>query len=229
MSEAEGGYDVLPAREGYDRWSEIYDDEENPLIALEEPRVAALLGDVRDLDVVDVGCGTGRHALRLAALGARVTGLDQSEGMLERARAKPLAERVRWINHDVHAPLPLPSGAFDRVVCGLVLDHVRELEHALGEMRRVTRRDGRIVISVMHPALMLRGVQARFVDPETGREVRPESRPNTISDYVLAAARSGARIVDASEHAMDADTAARCPRGTKYLGWPMLFCLVLEA
>jgi SAM-dependent methyltransferase len=135
---------------------------------------------------------------------------------------------VRWINHDVHAPLPFPDAGFDRVVCGLVLDHVRDLEHAFREMRRVSRRDGRIVITVMHPALMLRGVQARFVDRETGREVRPESRPNTISDYVLAAGRSGARIVDASEHAMDADTAAHSSRGTKYLGWPMLFCLVLE-
>src|SRR5213075_671083 len=66
---------VLPTREGYDRWAEIYDGDGNPLIALEEPEVDQLLGDVAGLDLVDVGCGTGRHALRLAARGANVTGV----------------------------------------------------------------------------------------------------------------------------------------------------------
>ncbi|MBI4578804.1 MAG: hypothetical protein HY718_03825, partial [Planctomycetes bacterium] len=55
---------VLPTREGYDRWSSIYDGEDNPLIELEEPIVAGLLGDVHGLEVADIGCGTGRHALR---------------------------------------------------------------------------------------------------------------------------------------------------------------------
>jgi len=46
----------------------------------------------------DIGCGTGRHAIRLAAAaGAKVTALDFSEGMLERARAKPGADAVKVI------------------------------------------------------------------------------------------------------------------------------------
>jgi SAM-dependent methyltransferase len=67
---------LMAAREGYDLWSTIYDDEDNPLIALETARVRALLGDVRGLTVADIGCGTGRHALVMAAAGARVIGLD---------------------------------------------------------------------------------------------------------------------------------------------------------
>jgi hypothetical protein len=38
---------VLPAREGYDRWAEVYEDDGNPLLPLEEEQVARLLGDVR--------------------------------------------------------------------------------------------------------------------------------------------------------------------------------------
>lgn len=73
-----GSSDVkrLPVRDGYDRWAEIYDDEDNPLILIEEPEVEALLGPVRGLRIADIGCGTGRHALRLAADGAIVTGVD---------------------------------------------------------------------------------------------------------------------------------------------------------
>src|SRR5437867_1411275 len=96
----------VPTREGYDRWAEIYDGEGNPLIALEEPLVAGLLGEVDGLEVVDLGCGTGRHAVRLARAGARVTALDFAERMVARAREKPGWEGVRFIAHDLTEPLP---------------------------------------------------------------------------------------------------------------------------
>ena len=100
----------MPTREGYDRWAEIYDAEQNWLIYLEEPEVERLMGDVAGLDIVDVGCGTGRHAVRLAERGASVVGVDFSTGMLSRARTKPGAEKVRWIVHDLgDLPLPLPE------------------------------------------------------------------------------------------------------------------------
>ena len=70
-------------RVGYDRWSEIYDQEANPLVGLEEPVVREALGDVAGLSVLDLGCGTGRHALWMAAAGASVTAIDFSEGMMD--------------------------------------------------------------------------------------------------------------------------------------------------
>jgi len=54
---------------GYDRWAAIYDGEDNPLVLLEEQHLIPLLGDVRGLDVVDLGCGTGRHAVPLCGGG----------------------------------------------------------------------------------------------------------------------------------------------------------------
>ena len=220
--------DILPTREGYDRWADIYDDEDNALIALEEPRVMELLGDTAGLDVVDLGCGTGRHALRLAAAGARVTALDFSDGMLAKAREKPAWKMVRFIEHDLHESLPVPDGAFDRVLCCLVLEHIAELNGLFREFRRVCRPDGTIVISAMHPAMMLLGIQARFHDPVTGRDTRPAGHPNQIADYVMAAARAGLRFDHISEHAVDEELAARSPRGAKYLGWPMLLMMRLR-
>src|SRR5262245_49167536 len=84
---SQGG--VLGTREGYDRWSAIYDSDGNPLVALEEPEVSRWIGEPRGLKIADIGCGTGRHTLRLAAAGADLTAVDFSEGMLARARAKP--------------------------------------------------------------------------------------------------------------------------------------------
>jgi 2-polyprenyl-3-methyl-5-hydroxy-6-metoxy-1,4-benzoquinol methylase len=86
----------LPTREAYDLWAEVYDRDGNPLIALEERHIGALIGETAGLAVADVGCGTGRHAVRLAMQGAHVTALDFSPGMLAAAREKPGAERVRF-------------------------------------------------------------------------------------------------------------------------------------
>ena len=219
---------IIPTREGYDRWSEIYDVEQNWLILLEEPEVDRLLGDVAGLDIVDVGCGTGRHAVRLAGRGANVVGVDFSDGMLARAREKEGASQVRWVVHDVHElPLPLPDQAFDRVLCALVVDHIRELPEFFTELGRLCAPKGRVVVTVMHPAMMLRGVQARFTDPTTGRETRPASCPHQVSDYVMAAGRAGLRIDRLGEYAADEALAERCPRGRKYLGWLLLFVMRL--
>jgi ubiquinone/menaquinone biosynthesis C-methylase UbiE len=219
---------ILSTQEGYDRWAEIYDAEQNPLISLEEPEVDRLVGDVAGLAVVDVGCGTGRHALRLAARGANVVGIDFSDGMLGRAREKEGASGVRWVVHDVtRLPLPLPEGAFDRVICALVVDHIAELAAFFAELGRLCKRDGRIVVTVMHPAMMLKGTQARFVDPDTGRETRPESHANVIADYVNGAVAGGLRILQVGEHDVDEGLAERVPRARKYLGWPMLWWMEL--
>jgi ubiquinone/menaquinone biosynthesis C-methylase UbiE len=220
---------VLPTREGYDRWAELYDSDGNPLTALEEPEVDRLLGDVAGLDVADIGCGTGRHALRLAQRGASVTAVDFSEGMLDRARGKRGAERVRWLAHDLTAPpLPLPARSFDRVLCALVAEHIADVTGLFAELGRLCRGDGRIVVTNMHPALMLRGVQARFHDPATGRDTRPASEPHLVSDYVNAARDAGLELVRMGERAVDDELARRLPRAEKYLGWPMLLWLELE-
>lgn len=218
---------AMDTRAGYDQWASCYDTDGNPLVALERPHVDLLLGDVRGLSVLDVGCGTGRHAIRLAGAGAVVHALDFSDGMLQQARGRPGAVGISFQAHDLAEPLPFPSGTFDRVVCGLVVDHIANLDGLFGEMLRVCEPSGCVVVSVMHPAMMLRGVQARFRDPESGQEVRPASQAHQLSDYVLAAARAGCVLDHLSEHCVTEELAGRWERARKYFGWPMLFMMRL--
>lgn len=218
----------LPTREGYDRWSQVYDHDANPLPALEEPAVRKLFGDVRGLHILDLGCGTGRHALWLADGGAEVTAVDFSEGMLSEARKKPGAEKVCWMVHDLHLDLPFPSNSFDRVVSGLVLEHLRDLTGFFRETRRVVKPEGSVVISAMHPAMFLRGSQARFTDPISGEIVHPESLAHQMSDFLMPAFTAGFHLEYISEHTPDAEFAVRYPRAEKYIGWPMLVVLRLR-
>ncbi|MEK6643828.1 MAG: class I SAM-dependent methyltransferase [Planctomycetota bacterium] len=221
-------HDQLSTREGYDKWSSIYDGEDNPLIALETPEVRRLLGDVRGLRIADVGCGTGRHAIEFARAGAVVTAMDFSEGMLAKAREKAVDLTIDWRVHDLNTPLPVGDHQFDAVTCCLVLEHIQDLTPLFSEMGRICKPNGWIVISAMHPAMMLKGISARFTDPTTGRETRPESHDNQISDFVLGAVRAGLRIDQLGEHRVDEALAARSPRSQKYLHWPMLLTMRLR-
>jgi len=224
----EPAWQDLDTREGYDRWASTYDDEGNPLLALEEPEVDKALGDVAGLDVLDAGTGTGRHALRLAARGARVVAVDFSDQMLAKARAKRGADLVRFENHDLTRPLPYVDASFDRVLSALVLEHVPDVTGFLRELGRVTRPDGSIVVTAMHPAMFLRGVSARFRHEETGEFLRPRSYVMQLSDYVMGALDADLRIVSLAERSPDEEFAARVPRAAKYLGWPMLFVMSLK-
>jgi malonyl-CoA O-methyltransferase len=219
--------ELSSVRAGYDRWAAVYDHDGNPFQALEGPVVRAAVGGPNGLAVLDLGCGTGRHSLWLAASGAVVTAVDFSAGMLVEARRKPGAEAIDFLSHDLHTPLPFPDGRFDLVVSGLVLEHLRELGPFFAEAHRVLRPGGRAVISAMHPAMFLRGAQARFTDPDSGEVVQPGSLPHTVSEMVMAAVRAGFGLADVVEYAPDAELATRHPRAAKYVDWPMLVVLRL--
>lgn len=216
---------VLPTQEGYDLWAATYDTMGNWLLDLEEPEVDRVLGEVTGLDVLDVGAGTGRHAIRLAERGARVTAIDFSDGMLAKAREKPGADRVRWVAHDILRPLPLADCSFDRVLSSLVLEHlpVSALVQFFGELARVVRDEGVVVVTAMHPAMFQRGVSANFRD-ESG-EVRPRSYVATLSDYVMGAVRGGLDPIELAERSVDEALATRNERSRKWLGWPALFVM----
>jgi ubiquinone/menaquinone biosynthesis C-methylase UbiE len=217
----------VATREGYDRWSSCYDTYQNPLIALEEPEVRTALGPVAGLGVLDLACGTGRHALRMSRERASVTGVDFSEGMLSRARERDTGGLVRWIQHDLHDPLPFEPSSFDRVVHALALEHLDAPADVLREIRRVLRPAGHAVVSVMHPAMFLKGTQARFVDPVSGDLVTIQSRRYTIADFVMAVKAAGLELLDLRERPCTKEIAADIPRAEKYIDWPMLLLLVV--
>ncbi len=209
---------ILPAREGYDRWSPHYDQKGNPAVSLKQREIDRLMGDVRGLSVADLGCGTGVNAIAMARAGADVTALDFSAGMLAQARQKPGSAAVRFIEHDLERPLPLADNGFDKVVCSLALEHVAGLNEVFAEMARICRDGGEVVLIEMHPAMFLKGVSAHFHDPKTGQDIRPRSIVHQISDLVMAAAGAGLWLVEMNEFFDEG----------KHKGWPLLLTMRLR-
>ncbi len=98
--------------------------------------------------VLDAACGTGDLALAdLKAGASRVTGLDFSAAMLERARRKTGSRSavLEWVQGDMLA-LPFADATFDAATVGFGVRNVADLELALRELRRVLRPGGRLAI-----------------------------------------------------------------------------------
>jgi demethylmenaquinone methyltransferase/2-methoxy-6-polyprenyl-1,4-benzoquinol methylase len=139
----------LPAegvRAMFDRIAPVYDAMNRIMTAgldqrwrRETARAVVRPGDA----VLDACCGTGDLALAAAREGGRVTGLDFSGRMLERARRK--APGLEWIEGDVLA-LPFSDGAFDVVTVGFGVRNVDDLDRGVAELRRVLRSGGRLAI-----------------------------------------------------------------------------------
>jgi demethylmenaquinone methyltransferase / 2-methoxy-6-polyprenyl-1,4-benzoquinol methylase len=106
--------------------------------------------------VLDACAGTGDLAMAAQRAGARVTGLDFSERMLERARRK--SAEIEWVQGDALA-LPFQAGAFDAATVGFGVRNLDDLERGLAELRRVLRLGGRLaILEITRP----RGLLAPF-------------------------------------------------------------------
>jgi len=105
------------------------------------------------LRLLDVGCGTGHHMVRLRERGYEVAGVDGSPGMLEHARANNPGADIR---HADVEELPLPSASFDYVLCVEVLRYLPDDTRCIREMARVLKPGG-ICVATAAPVLNLNG------------------------------------------------------------------------
>jgi len=146
-------------RRMFDRIAPVYDAMNRTMTAGLDRRWRRITAEavVRPGDVVlDACCGTGDLAIACARAGGRVTGLDFSERMLERARRK--APELEWSEGDLLA-LPFADESFDVTTVGFGVRNVEDLDRALSELRRVLRPGGRVaVLEITRP----RGLLAPF-------------------------------------------------------------------
>lgn len=175
--------------EGYQLWSETY-DQPLRLFPIEEPTMHRLLDTLPPSLVLDAACGTGRYSVHLSHHGHQIIGVDQSPEMLAKAREKLPSGDFREGNLTT---LPLDGSSVDAVVCTLSLVHLKNIEGAISEFARVVRPGGRVIISDVHPFLILLGWRAQF-RTATGEAVFIKLHAHLPSDYCHAFAAVGLRV-----------------------------------
>jgi ubiquinone/menaquinone biosynthesis C-methylase UbiE len=206
MPNPENAPDLPWLEQSYDAFPRIEEDFHAALDESLEPRGPELLYDLVEglglspgSAVVDVGCGEGKHSLRLARrFGFDVTGLDPVPRHIELANAElaavaaerpELRQLVRFGEGSAEA-LPLEDRSADLVWCRDVLVHVADLDSAYAEFRRVLRDGGRVLVYQMFAGDRLEPREAEWLWRTMG--VVPASAERERTDAAISAA--GLRI-----------------------------------
>lgn len=122
------------------------------------PALIAVLPPVAGLALADFGCGEGTNTRRLAAMGARMTGIDLSVAMIaiaqEAERRDPAG--VRYVTGSYAQDTGLPPASFDGIVSTMALMDGPGLEQAMQEAARLLKPGGFLAFSVLHPCFLTR-------------------------------------------------------------------------
>ena len=113
------------------------------------PLMLELLGDVRGISILDLGCGEGGYSRELARRGAKVVGVDGSSRLVTRARER--APDIEYIIANANALATIKSESFDIVMASMSLMDVEDYEGAIDEAWRVLVPSGRLFMSITHP------------------------------------------------------------------------------
>ena len=136
-------------------WNEVADewvrhaDQNDYRNALLMPLALEILGDVRGRRLLDLGCGEGGYSRALAARGADVVGVDSSPRLIEIAQER--GGDIRYICTNAKSLDGIEGDAFDVVLAAMSLMDVEDYEGSIGEIARVLRPGGRLVMSILHP------------------------------------------------------------------------------
>jgi len=208
----------VSAQEGYDLWSETYDETPNPVVAMDARYTLDVLAPKPGERILDAGCGTGRHLGPLLRARSNPVGVDFSRGMLDIARRNypdvPLALA------DLQRPLPFENERFDAVLCALIGEHLNELPLALREMHRVLSAGGRLAFSVYHPKMAAAGKEANF--ERSGIEYRLGAYRYSMADYENLLEDAGFEDPAWHEFLGDERLVRSIPSAARLLGFPVL-------
>ena len=198
--------------QAYDDWAASYDADRNGTRDLDAVVVRNAPLPVAGADVLELGCGTGKNTVWLAAQARSVLALDFSEGMLARARENIKAPNVRFAQHDVRIAWPTVAQSVDVVMGNLVLEHIQDLTPIYAEAAKVLRPGGRLWLCELHPERQRLGSQAHFTSSATGGTIHVPAFRHTVSEYVNGGIDAGLALLSLGEWLEESATREAPPR-----------------
>ncbi len=138
-------------RNGYDVYRDLFTF----------PAFLQFLPTLEGLDVMDFGCGEGSNTRRLALMGARMTGIDISERMIDLARQveKDDPAGIYYKIASYSSDTGFPKASFDAVISTMALMDGPDFQGAMHEAFRLVRPGGFVAFSIIHPCFITPGLQ----------------------------------------------------------------------
>lgn len=217
-------YRTVDVATGYDGWAPTYEQT-----VLDEMDLA-LLNRLhrprwdRVRRAADLGCGTGRTAAWLRERSpATIDGIDLSEGMLARARAR--GAHASLALGDVRAT-GLPSRSYDLVIACLIDEHLPDLAPLYTEARRLAAPAGVFVSVSYHPQFMMVTGMPTHYTGATGEPLTISTHLHRLSDHVTAGAAAGWQLAELTESEIDDTWTAAKPKWAHLRGHPFTMASV---
>lgn len=132
--------------------------------------------ELKNSEILDLGCGTGRHTIFFADKGFKAYALDKSKLALYILEEKIKKRyRIKLVNAELEE-IPFPNQFFNVVISIWVLHHgeVKQIKNYLKEIRRVLKQNGFLVLSVLSKN------DWRY---KTGKEIEPNTRINILDTF----------------------------------------------
>jgi 2-polyprenyl-3-methyl-5-hydroxy-6-metoxy-1,4-benzoquinol methylase len=181
-------------------WDDQIGDGNSYQTLLIEPATERLLQPSPGDRILDVACGAGRFARRMAELGANVVAFDSAASFIDRARVRSAGATIEYHVIDASDGAAIQSlGRFDKAVCTMALMDMPEIAPLLAALARTLKPQSAFVFSVAHPCFHSAAMQrfAEIHEEESGRHVVRTGVK--ISAYVTPSARKTEGIVGQPE------------------------------
>ncbi len=188
----------MSIQSAYDTWSSTYDHDRNLTRDLDQVTMRKVFADTRYINILELGCGTGKNTVLLAEISDAVHALDFSETMIEQARQKVNPDKVQFSIADLTQTWLIKNDSHDLIVCNLVLEHIEDLAFIFRQAFRVLKAGGAFYISELHPFRQYQGGNANFQRGDKIIEV--PAYVHHVSEFLQAASESKFRLESFNEH-----------------------------
>lgn len=154
----------LAPEQAYEIWSANYDNQPgNLMLDLDERIFSDLFEniDLKDKEVADIGCGTGRHWQKIYSKNpSNLIGFDVSGSMLRQLKNKFPFALTQKTNDNLLTSIP--DSSMDMIISTLTIAHIQNIEEAIASWTRVLKNDGELIVTDFHPALLTNGGKRSF-------------------------------------------------------------------
>ena len=187
----------MSIEKAYNIWASQYDSNLNLTRDLDKKCTIKTLKNLDFKNVLELGCGTGKNTEWLLNKAERIIGLDFSQEMLNKAKAKIFDKRVLFKKVDLTKDWEIENNFVDLITASLTLEHIENLDHIFLQANLKLKKNGLFFISELHPFKQYSGSKAKYETENGVKEL--EVYVHHISEYIDTAKNNGFKLIELKE------------------------------
>ena len=187
----------MSIEKAYNIWASQYDSNLNLTRDLDKKCTIETLKNLDFKNVLELGCGTGKNTEWLLKKAERIIGIDFSQEMLHKAKAKIVDKRVLFKKADLSKDWEIENNFVDLITVSLTLEHIKNIDPIFSQANLKLKKNGLFFISELHPFKQYSGSKAKYETENGIKEL--EVYIHHISEYIDTAKNNGFKLIELKE------------------------------